>query len=89
MARDAVTELLHILHGLGIDVPLDERTILDTPREIKYKTKCGGNFMYLGIERGSLVFLKNNVLSTNLLKLNLSVNGIPLFKSSLLEVWPI
>ena len=90
LPRNTVTDLLHILHGSGIDVPLDARTIMHTPREIKYATKCGGNFIYLGIERGLQVFMKNNnVPSTNILKLNFSVDGIPLFKSSPLEVWPI
>ena len=69
------------------DLPTDSRTVLSTPRSIPVSSKFGGEYVYLGIESG---VLQCPVLK-NLTKISILVNidGLPLFKSSDVELWPI
>lgn len=41
---------LSILREQGLRVPRDARTLLKTPRSITTIPKCGGDYLYLGIE---------------------------------------
>nr|XP_047127287.1 uncharacterized protein LOC124808368 isoform X2 [Hydra vulgaris] len=46
-----VNELLLILKGNGHnDLPLDARMLMQTPRSVNCYSKCGGSYVYLGID---------------------------------------
>lgn len=84
-SREKLNNLLGILRVQGghNELPRDIRTLLHTPRDIVTITKCGGKYLYIGIENGinetiSKAFLK----SLNVLELTANIDGLPLEKSS-------
>lgn len=90
--RSMLNELLVILrrHGQS-NVPADGRTLLQTPRTVDVLHRCGGQYAYFGIEQGILhvLGLKSLVLKENAISLQFNIDGIPLFKSSNIQLWPI
>lgn len=44
----------NVLRKHGLRVPRDSRTLLQTPRSVNTLQKCGGDYLYLGIESGIL-----------------------------------
>ena len=84
----AINSLLGVLRKhTDPKLPVDARTLLKTPRSISTITpKCGGNYVYFGIEAG---IARQNLKSVNEVKLIVNVDGLPLFKSSGTQVWPI
>ncbi len=93
ISQAAVTALLHILWLAGLEVPKDARTLLKTPEETQIKQISGGNYYHLGVEKGILASLRRNDNLTDStvskLSLNINVDGLPLFRSSNVQLWPI
>jgi len=80
---------LSILRVHGHDLPKDAQSIMKTPRTVTLVQKCGGQFVYFGLKRGILDILAQvdkMIMSVNLF---VNVDGLPLFKSSGLEFWPV
>lgn len=50
VAHSAVTELLHILAPLHPELPLDSRTLLQTPKKLSIEKMKNGEFHYFGIQ---------------------------------------
>ncbi|XP_052085169.1 uncharacterized protein LOC127722322 [Mytilus californianus] len=91
-SRDGLNSLLFIFRKYGHRVPKDSRTLLKTPRHIDINKKCGGDHIYLGIESGILKILTQNArhfTRNNELLLDFNIDGVPLFKSSNTQFWPI
>lgn len=89
LTHRAVSSLLKILNSCGMSyLPKDCRTLLSTPEKITIETKAGGQIWYNGIRKGiKTVFPK---LNSNLsIELHINADGLPLFKSSPLEFWPL
>lgn len=87
--KRAVTALLEILRSAGFEfLPKDSRTLLETPRTVKIVNLAGGKYWHNGLTHClTQVFSK---LSSNLcVQLNVSIDGLPLFKSSPVTFWPI
>ena len=92
ITRTASNDLLKILRESGhIELPKCTRTILQTPRNVLSQEKCGGNYIYLGICRGLKRILAHNTnqLNSNTIRLSVNVDGVPLYKSSNVQTWPI
>ena len=92
ISRSASNELLRILRENGHnDVPKCTRTVLQTPRGIVSDKKCGGDYIYLGIVRGIARTIKANPQHKvgNKISLVVNVDGVPLYKSSQVQAWPI
>lgn len=90
--RGTVNELLGILRKEGHSLPKDSRTLLSTPRTVSTSSKCGGQYVYLGIEHGVRQILSENpsfVEKNKRIQLKVNVDGLPLFKSSSSQFWPI
>lgn len=54
--------------------------------------KCGGQYVYFGIECSVLKILARNskfLESSNSVDLFVNIDGVPLFKSSNAQLWPI
>ena len=89
----AVTELMHVLKPHLPALPNCARTLLCTPRNCSVKQlKNGGEYCHLGLAKGlqeMLISGTNTVVQTTCLKLQFNVDGVPLFKSSNLALWPI
>ncbi|KAJ8935705.1 hypothetical protein NQ314_012682 [Rhamnusium bicolor] len=91
ITRNFVNELLAMLHPRLPFLPLDCRTLMNTPRKTNIiKLNNNAIMSYFGIE-GKLAAklkhgLKNNV---NVILLQINIDGLPLFKSSSTEIYPI
>ena len=89
--RTALNEILAILRSHGHSLPKDGRTLLQTPSVVTLLNKCGGQYAYFGLESG----IRRNVTPSDLpefnhnLNLMFNVDGVPLFKSTNLQFWPI
>ena len=93
ISRTASNELLAILRQSGHDdLPKCTRTILKTPRTVLCEQKCGGEYVYLGISNGisrSLAIFPQYRFNNDTISLIVNVDGVPLYKSSGIQVWPI
>lgn len=95
-SRKATNALLQVLRTAGIKCPKDIRTIMrKLSKKITFDAKTfsckdGGKFVYFGIE--NVLKLKHtNFFDKNCecIRLHMNVDGLPLYKSSPVEVWPI
>lgn len=87
--RRAITALLKILRSFGIpSLPADCRALLKTPRTIQIEARSGGQYWHNGLENVlSQVFCN---LPFNLrTEINVSMDGLPLHKSTTKCFWPI
>ena len=93
MSLVALSALLHILHLHKLNVPKDPRTLLETPFDYEMQQTDGGSYLYFRVEKGIISAFKrfSGCFPTGKFFLNLQINvdGMPLFKSSLLQLWPI
>ena len=90
--HSSLNELLDILRRQGHDLPKDARTLLDTPRDVIISSKCGGQYVYFGIEPGIINILSKYPKAAEKLasiELMINVDGLPLFKSTNDQFWPI
>lgn len=90
VSHRAITDLLHILSPHHPELPLDSRTLLCTPGKYDIETLQYGDYIHIGLEHCLIMFLKRNPkypLSTFLISLN--IDGLPLFNSTNMQLWPI
>ena len=90
----ATNYILLILRNYGHkELPKDSRTLLSTPRKVPLKQKCGGDYFYIGLKssiKSKLEeFSSHDINSLKTINLLINVDGIPLFKSSNTQLWPI
>lgn len=92
ITRAALNDLLALINDVlpDLNIPKDARTIVATPRarmEI-IEDGNGGSYWHYGLEKA----LKNcleNVDYRPKVEININVDGLPLFRSSKTEFWPI
>ncbi|XP_061597513.1 uncharacterized protein LOC133460763 isoform X3 [Cololabis saira] len=87
LTHRAINGLLPILRKQGHLLPLDCRTLLGTPQTSSTEPKCGGQYKYYGLEKGIRSCLRH--LEGQDVHLSVNIDGIPLFKSSGVQCWPI
>ena len=90
--RACTNELLTMLREEGIAVPKDARTLLRTPRHVDTAEKCGGKYIYFGIANRIKELMTDHAeafTESQDLPLKINVDGVPLFKSSTTQFWPI
>jgi hypothetical protein len=87
-SRKDVNDLLTLLrkHGAS-DLPADARTLLKTPRSVNVVDKCGGKFCYFGLYDGIHSYCTQH--SVDRVQLLINIDGLPLFHSSSVQLWPI
>ena len=92
ITMEALSALLRILQPVLKDIPKDPRTLLKTKTSYNIQKKCGGEYYHFGI--------KNNIVNiisvqydcepiAQTLQLQINIDGLPLFKSSSHQFWPI
>lgn len=93
VSHAAVNGLLTVLKSQSLSVPSTAKTLLKTPRTSNVLLKSGGEYIYLGLDCSIMKYLASvpENLMTDLTQLDLSINidGLPLFKSSPISLWPI
>lgn len=93
VALSALLKIL-VLYGLMTGLPTDSRSLLKTARQVTTKRISGGEYFHFGIAEGiihQLKALKASVFNKlgNVLKVVISSDGLPVFKSVNTHVWPI
>jgi hypothetical protein len=83
-----ITNLLKLLQKYGVSsLPSDARTLVQTPRNVNVLEKCGGQYCYFGLSNKIQLYCnRNSVMSVQLI---INIDGLPLFKSSNVQFWPI
>ncbi|KAL4710693.1 hypothetical protein ACJJTC_004338 [Scirpophaga incertulas] len=93
VSHNAVDSLLKILTPLCPSLPKDSRTLLKTPINIEVTTLDTGEMVYMGILSQIQKQLKLNIVPNNtedrVIKISFNVDGLPLFKSSNTQLWPV
>jgi len=85
LSRNACNRLLALFRKHGhSELPKDSRTLRKTPRVVNVLNKCGGQYIYFGIRK-----CLEMAESCDLFELTVNVDGIPIYKSSSLQFWPI
>uniref|UniRef100_A0A182PWY7 Transposase domain-containing protein n=1 Tax=Anopheles epiroticus TaxID=199890 RepID=A0A182PWY7_9DIPT len=90
--RSTVNLLLAVLRNLyHLDVPKDARTLLKTSSEVglEVQTISGGEFWYQGVETVLQSYFRNSVPENDTFTIQVSIDGLPLYKSSGKQLWPI
>lgn len=88
----ALTALLAILRVHHPFLPKDARTLLHTTTSYSIQVVAGGTYHYVGILKAfakSMDRIWSHIPNRHEFKLQLNVDGLPLFKSSSVQFWPI
>ena len=88
LPHTSVTDLLKILHRHDLDVPLQSETLRGTPRNLAVQQISGGSYMYLGVAN-SLKRILSGRGHYDRISLVVNVDGLPIFKSRNISIWPI
>ena len=87
-----IDKLLKILHPCHPEIPLTARTLLKTgSNSFQIRQVSGGEYVHFGILRG-FKCLENDIktrANDTTVELQVNVDGLPLFKSSVVQLWPI
>lgn len=90
ISQAALKDLLLILNKRFTNIlPSDPRTILQTPTEICLKTIEDGEYWHHGVIKPLSNILENCTPLPKTIHLNINLDGLPIFKSSKYEFWPI
>ena len=90
--HSAVNELLGILRGQGHNLLKDARALWHIPRDVTVESRCGGQYIYFGVESGLLNILSSYSQVANRLpsmQLLINIDGFPLFHLANHQFWPI
>ncbi|KAA0722908.1 hypothetical protein E1301_Tti013665 [Triplophysa tibetana] len=86
----SLNDLLKILREHGhSELPKDSRTLLCTPKVVECQAKCNGEYIYYGLETGIRRTLLQCPASTDHIAVTINVDGVPLFRSSAAQFWPM
>ncbi|XP_067299354.1 uncharacterized protein [Pseudorasbora parva] len=89
----ALNSLLNILRQHSLNLPKDSRTLLGTVRlNPEIQEKAGGQYYHFGVLNSITEVLHQNVnilTKIHTLELQVNIDGLPLFKSSATQFWPI
>lgn len=85
---------MEILSPYHLELPLDSRTLLNTQTSTSVNKLETGEFCYLGLNAAlknilSQKYTQKCLKPGEILKISFNIDGIPLFKSNKLQLWPI
>lgn len=90
ITRNAVTALLKICHPHLPFLPYDCRGLMKTPRKTVITKLKNGKLTYFGLEEKLKLRLRSGFKNhVDKILLQINIDGLPLFKSSSLELYPI
>lgn len=69
-------------------LPDDPRTLLQTPQSITITSMSNGEYWHYGVKNGLKLVFRNLEESIDI-SLNINIDGLPIFKSSKTDFWPI
>ncbi|GBN91561.1 hypothetical protein AVEN_141242-1 [Araneus ventricosus] len=86
--QNALNEL-RILQKTYPDIPADSSTLFETCRNTNIFKIKEGEYCYFGIARNLNNLFLNSLCPTGKILLRINVDGLPLYKSSNVQFWPI
>lgn len=86
--RQSVEELLKILKEENLDVPLSLKALMPNSEKAIIKQMSPGFYSHFGI-RNQITFHKHLISQDNEITIDINIDGLPLFKSSRVQLWPI
>jgi hypothetical protein len=92
ITHSALQSFLSILRTYHPFLPKDPRTLLKTGTKYNVINLAGGSYYHFGLGKGILQEIAGsgfNTLDISLVKIQFSIDGLPLFKSSNAQFWPI
>jgi len=90
ISRVALNELLVYLRIFDKTLPKDSRTLLKTTTDYDIRSIQGGSYHHFGLQSAlSKILSKATLTENSVVSLQLSVDGLPIFKSSSTQFWPI
>jgi len=93
ISQASLNRLLLILKNKVPDLPADARTLLQTQKHEVTRAVAGGEYYYFGIKFWLHSLLNNSscqsLQCTEDLHLHVNIDGIPLFNSCNMSLWPI
>lgn len=90
ITHKSLTALLNILRKEGHkELPIDARTLLHTPSSTVIRDCAGGQYFHYGLEKSLREILELYGNISNPIEINLNIDGLPLSKSSLSQLWPV
>lgn len=89
-----VSDLLKILKLWFVQLPVHSRTLLGTKTDLELEKLAGGDYIHISVQHALPLALKQALVSpeqllSSTLKLQLNIDGVPIFGSSNYSVWPI
>ena len=86
----ALKDLMDLLKPIAPNLTKDPRTLLSTPRNYFIKNIGSGAYHHFGIKNYLSSLLQKGFRSdTNIIRLQFNIDGIPIFKSTRDQFWPI
>lgn len=85
---NATSSLLSLLHDYHPELPRDSRTLLGTTTLIKLRDTAGGQYYHFGL-KSSLLQHDLTSFHESCLSVQINIDGLPVFKSSNIQFWPI
>lgn len=91
ITRDACRTLLQILKPLHPELPLDPRTLNQTPRKAAVQNLRNGSYAHVGLISGLQKRVESGLKIDGNMRIGIDVNidGINMTKSTITDVWPI
>ncbi|CAC5378008.1 unnamed protein product [Mytilus coruscus] len=89
---NALSSLLSILRPSINNLPKDPRTLLGTKTTYEISELCGGQYFHFGLKSGikSILSAEPDILIVDeQIRVQLNMDGLPLFRSSNAQFWPI
>ena len=95
--KDALSDLLHLLNPHVPGLPLDARTLLKSANASKYNLKVitHGSYCHFGVLNGIKKLVDDGLEISSgsddvkCLQLQVNVDGLPVYKSTNYQLWPI
>lgn len=91
-SHTCINELLRILRAYHACLPKDARTLLKTAKVYDIHEIAGGSYYHFGISENLRSLISHSpepLESIEVISLQLNIDGLPLFKSSNTQFWPI
>jgi len=92
ISQVALYDLLAFLRNFHKSLPKDPRTLLKTATAYEIQSICGGSYHHFGLQLALtklLVLYKATIDEGTVMSLQLNIDGLPIFKSSSIQFWPI
>jgi hypothetical protein len=96
LSRTAMSDLLKGLHSnccsnCSSSLPRDGRSVVGTKRNVstQIQNKAGGQYVHIGVVKGIQRHISGTTDGLAKLIAIVNIDGLPIFKSSALQFWPI